>query len=207
MRSVVGKIMWVGRATVFLVGLAVMLALVLGVATSAFGANNDNFILGALNNTATAVTRLSGNVSGGPALQVVNPDTAAGSKALQLKVADNNPPLAVNPTAGKATNLNADKVDGHDAPLWAAVNYYGALARTNGATSSSRTSTGDYRVVFSRNVGQCAYTATLGGHAGFFEPNGTVQVTGGGDSNGVKVHTTNLSGTEADRGFFLSVNC
>jgi hypothetical protein len=42
-RSVVGKVMWVGRATVFLVGLAVTLALVFGVATAALGADRDFF--------------------------------------------------------------------------------------------------------------------------------------------------------------------
>ena len=48
-RSVLGKVMWVGRATVFLVGLAVILALVFGVATSAFAALSkpgDPFKLG-----------------------------------------------------------------------------------------------------------------------------------------------------------------
>ena len=48
--------------------------------------------------------------------------------------------------------------------------------------------------------------ATLGGHAGFFTPGGTVQVTNS-DAKSVAIHTDDLSGTEADRGFFLSVNC
>ncbi len=37
-RNMASKVMWVGRATVFLVGLAVILALVFGVATMALGA-------------------------------------------------------------------------------------------------------------------------------------------------------------------------
>ncbi len=114
MRSAASKVMWVGRATVFLVGLAVILALVLGLASTAFGANGSNFILGVLTNTATDTTRLSGNVAGGPALQVLNDKTQAGSKGLQLNVAQGKPPLAVNATAGKATNLNADQLDGLD---------------------------------------------------------------------------------------------
>jgi hypothetical protein len=113
LRSTVSKVMWVGRATVFLVGLSVILAVVLGVASAAFGANNDNFILGVLN-SATDTTKLNGNVSGGPALQVSNPNTAAGSRGLQVNVAEGKPPILVNPTAGKATNLNADKLDGKD---------------------------------------------------------------------------------------------
>ncbi len=113
-KTAASKVMWVGRATVFLVGLAVILALVLGMATMAFAANGNNFVLGVLNNSATAITKLTGNVSGKPALQVSNPNTAAGSKALQLDVADGNAPLTVNATAGKATNLNSDTLDGLD---------------------------------------------------------------------------------------------
>jgi hypothetical protein len=44
-KSTVSKVMWVGRATVFMVGIAVILALVFGVASAAFGANNQSFIL------------------------------------------------------------------------------------------------------------------------------------------------------------------
>ncbi len=45
-RSAVSKFVWVGRATVFLVGLAVVLALVLGLASAAFGADGRPFVLG-----------------------------------------------------------------------------------------------------------------------------------------------------------------
>ena len=58
------KVVWVGRATVFLVGLAMILALLFGMASTAFGANGGNFILGSLNNTATAITKLTGTVGG-----------------------------------------------------------------------------------------------------------------------------------------------
>jgi hypothetical protein len=68
LRSAVGKVMWVGRATVFLVGLAVILALVLGVASVALGANGGNFILGQ-NNTASLLTKLTGQVPGGAAFR------------------------------------------------------------------------------------------------------------------------------------------
>jgi hypothetical protein len=112
-RSIFGKVMWVGRVTVFLVGLAVMLALVMGVATMAFAANGNNFVLGVLSNSATAVTKLTGDVAGREALQVSNPNTAAGSTALSLNVAPQKPPMKVN-TQAKVTNLNADKLDGLD---------------------------------------------------------------------------------------------
>jgi hypothetical protein len=67
-RSAVSKVMWAGRATVFLVGLAVIMAMVLGVASMALGANGKPFILGKMN-TASAVSKLV--KSGvGPALQL-----------------------------------------------------------------------------------------------------------------------------------------
>ena len=112
-RSAFSKVMWVGRATVFMVGLAVVLALLFGVATTALGATGGNFILGQ-GNVAAAVSRLAGNVPGGPALQVSNPNTKTGSRALQLGVAQGKAPLAVNVGAGTATNLSADELDGKD---------------------------------------------------------------------------------------------
>jgi hypothetical protein len=59
-RSTLCKVMGVGRATVFLVGLAVILALVLG-AAAALGTTGGNFILGR-SNTAKSPTSFSGHV-------------------------------------------------------------------------------------------------------------------------------------------------
>src|SRR5215216_7558865 len=162
-KSTLGKVMWVGRATVFLMGLALMLALVVGMASTAFGANADNFILGSLNNTASAINKLTGTVGGGPALQVSNPSTATGSTALDLQVATGKAPMKVNRTT-KVTNLNADKVDGKDAPLWAVINANGTIARSFGVTSIQKVAgfAGTYVVTFNRNVSNCAYIASLG---------------------------------------------
>jgi hypothetical protein len=46
MRRAASEVMWVGRATVFVVGLTVIMALVLGITTAAFGANGDFFKVG-----------------------------------------------------------------------------------------------------------------------------------------------------------------
>src|ERR671912_816271 len=113
-RSALNKVVWMARATTVVVGVAIMLGLIFGVATSAFGANGGNFILGSLNNTATAITKLTGTVGGGPALQVSNPSTATGSTALDLQVATGKAPMKVN-SGTKVANLNSDKVDGLDA--------------------------------------------------------------------------------------------
>jgi hypothetical protein len=94
LRDVAGKIMWLGRATVFVVGLAVIVALVLGAATAAFGANGDVFRVGQ-SNFATAVSVL---------------DKSGAGPALRLLV-DSGAPMAVN-SSTKVANLNADQVDG-----------------------------------------------------------------------------------------------
>jgi hypothetical protein len=98
MRTAAHTVMWVGRATVFLVGLSVILALIFGVASTALGANGKPFLLGK-KNVATAVSTLLRKGAG---------------PALKLKVGSGQPPLVANAAAGKATNLNADKIDGQD---------------------------------------------------------------------------------------------
>ncbi len=117
-RNAFSKVMRVGRATTFLVGLAVVLALVLGVATTAMGANGNGLLLGVLNNAATKVTGLVGNVDGGPALRVANPNAGTNDTALDLRVQAGEAPMRVN-SAEKVTNLNADKVDGLDSTRFA----------------------------------------------------------------------------------------
>src|SRR5215216_4734117 len=64
LRSVASKVAWVGRTASMVFGLALVLALIFGVASMALGANGQPFILGSVNNSATALTRLTGNVNG-----------------------------------------------------------------------------------------------------------------------------------------------
>ncbi len=112
-RNVAGKVMWVGRATVFLVGLAVTLALVLGAATVALAAvPGDPFKLGQVNRINDALTTLIGSRSG-PMMTIDNDSTAANARALDLRVEPNRAPMAVN-SDRRVTNLNADKLDGLD---------------------------------------------------------------------------------------------
>ncbi len=60
--------MWVGGAAVFFLGLAVLLALVFGVATTAMGANGDFFKVGK-SNLQSAVSVLTKR-GAGPALDL-----------------------------------------------------------------------------------------------------------------------------------------
>jgi hypothetical protein len=93
----------------------VMVALTLGVVSSAFAANGGNFILGMLSNSATAVTRLTmTGTANGSVLQLIQQSTGTGASGLGITVPAGKAPITVNSTAGKATNLNADKLDSLD---------------------------------------------------------------------------------------------
>jgi hypothetical protein len=115
-RSVVSKVMWVGRATVFLVGLAVILAVVFGMVSRAT-AHTGSAGLFHLNhnNPVTALSTLTGTLSG----SVLKVDNNGTGTALFLETASGKPPLQVPSTAGKASNLNADKLDGREASSFA----------------------------------------------------------------------------------------
>jgi hypothetical protein len=110
LKSMASKVMWMGRATVFLVGLAVTMALVFGVASTALGANGDFLKVGSAKNIATRATTLVGKATGS-ALVVKNP---TGGSALGLQVDAGQAPLTVDADAGTATNLDADELDGQD---------------------------------------------------------------------------------------------
>ena len=114
LRTTVSKVMWVGRATVFLVGLAVILALLFGVASAAFAGNGDPWRLGRIN-VATSITKLGGEAGvNGPMLRLINNDSGTDDTALELQVQSGEAPMRVNSSA-KVANLNADQVDGQDA--------------------------------------------------------------------------------------------
>ncbi len=141
-RSVVGKVMWVGRATVFLVGLAVVLALMFGVATAALAGNGpgDVFNLGQ-KNTVNRLSQLVGSTTSAM-LRVDNDGTGT---ALDLRVGSatadpaskTTPPMTVDSQA-RVANLhaafaddastssytnNADKLDGKNSTDFAAANH------------------------------------------------------------------------------------
>jgi hypothetical protein len=79
LRSAASKVAWVGRTASMVFGLALVMALVVGVASMALGANGDFFKVGKVN-LASAVSVLTKSGAG---------------PALRLKV-DRGAPLAVN---------------------------------------------------------------------------------------------------------------
>ena len=120
-RSIFSKVIWVGRATVFVVGLAVILALTVGLATTALAGTGvgARFQLGQTN-TVNAITKLVGSVAG-PSLQIDNNSTNANATALDLQVEAGKAPMKVN-SESKVANLNADKLDGLDSGAFLGAN-------------------------------------------------------------------------------------
>jgi hypothetical protein len=113
MQTIAKRAARVGRSVALAIGVGVVLALVLGAATVALAAvPGDPFRLSRLN-AVDAVSRLVGNVPG-PMLVVDNDSEAANARALDLRVEPGRAPLVTSPDAGKATNLDADELDGQD---------------------------------------------------------------------------------------------
>ena len=102
------------RATTTIVGLAIMLALVFGVATTALAGTGigATFNLGETN-TVNAVCKLVGSVAG-PSLQIDNNSANVSATALDLQVEPGKAPMRVN-TSAEVQNLNADQVNGKSA--------------------------------------------------------------------------------------------
>src|SRR5215203_2300120 len=113
-KRIFSKVVWFGRATTFLVGLAVILALSVGLASTALAGTGvgSAFNLGKTN-TVSAISKLVGSVAG-PSLLIDNNSTNTAATALDLKVEAGKAPMKVN-SGAKVANLNADKLDGMDA--------------------------------------------------------------------------------------------
>lgn len=122
-RSALSKVMWVGRATVFVMGLAVVLAVVLGVASVALAGTGvgATFNLGNLN-TVNKISRLVGSTDNAM-LRVDNNSADTNATALDLQVEPGLTPMKVN-SSTQVSNLNADLVDGRSASSFVANSTY-----------------------------------------------------------------------------------
>jgi len=132
-RSAVSKVMWVGRATVFLVGLTVVLAMVLGVATAALAGTGvgATFNLGKLN-TVNQLSRLVGS-SDTPMLRVDNNNAGTNATALDLQVEAGHTPMKVN-SSTQVLGLNADLLDDKSASAFMPSFVYKTEAPTDQGT-------------------------------------------------------------------------
>jgi hypothetical protein len=158
LKNVAAKVLYLAKGAALFWGLALTLALLLGAAATALAAvPGDPFRLGKTNPINNAITALVGTKSGGPMLVLDNDSSAAGSRALDLRVAPSRSPMVVSPGAGKAKNLNADKLDNLEpfqikgAKAYARVilnTQFGGLgfdpARTSGFADVDRIDTGEY---------------------------------------------------------------
>jgi hypothetical protein len=91
-------------------------------------------------------------------------------------------------------------------PAWAVVGANGALARSSGGITSQRTGEGAYRVDLNRNVGQCAWTATIvtSSAADLGDIGAAIDPL---DSERLVVLTTDNANAAADRAFNLQLTC
>lgn len=123
LRSAVGKVAWVGRATVFLVGLSVILALLLSVTSAALAGTGvgDTFNLGK-KNTVNRLSQLVGSTNNA-LLRIDNNNAGSNATALNLQVEPNHAPMKVN-SSTQVSNLNADLVDGRSASTFVANSTY-----------------------------------------------------------------------------------
>ena len=114
-KTVLAALWRLGRGTATIMGLAMLLALSVGLASTALAGTGigARFDLGKTN-TVNAVSKLVGNVAG-PSLQIDNNSANGAATALNLLVEAGKAPMKVNPEAGTATNLSADKLDGKSA--------------------------------------------------------------------------------------------
>jgi hypothetical protein len=102
-KSAAKKVMWVGKTMVFLVGLAVVLALTVGVSSTALAGTGigATFNLGQTN-TVNAMSKLVGSIAG-PSLQIDNNSTNAAATALDLQVEAGKAPMKVSANAPEPT--------------------------------------------------------------------------------------------------------
>jgi hypothetical protein len=93
--------------------------------------------------------------------------------------------------------------------MWASINADGTTARGSHTVSSAwLLFTGQYEVIFDRNVTACAFTATIGVSGATSPPVGqAITAVRNGTFNGVFVLTTDSAGTASSRPFHVAVNC
>lgn len=112
-KTVLARIWWLGRGTATTMGVAVMLALTVGLASTALAGTGVGARLDlGKTNAVNAVTSLVGSVAGS-SLKIDNNSTGTGATALRLEVEPGKPPMSVNSTT-EVQGLNVDSLDGRN---------------------------------------------------------------------------------------------
>jgi hypothetical protein len=91
--------------------------------------------------------------------------------------------------------------------LWSVIAANGSTARNSHVTSSEKVATGQYAVIFDRDVKACAFLGSIGG-TGAESVVGQISVTRRSiNANGVFAKTFDSAGVAADKSFHLAVFC
>jgi hypothetical protein len=125
---------------------------------------------GQLNDGVLSLRKGSGGI--GPVLKVANTATGIGRRGIDITVPANQPPISVNADAGKAPNLNADKLDGKSEEDFLPSRLYGV----------------DSGVV----KGQGGGKVVLVSGAGFSCDDGDVAISAGGNAVGAEDHLNGI---------------
>ncbi len=114
-----------------------------------------------------------------------------------------------SPNTVRSTTPSGPVAEVASGDRFAVINSDGTFARGKGVNSSTNLTTGQYEVIFNRNVSRCAFIATVGSSASSgTEPTGEITtVRRVGTANGVFLSTHDSSGAFANRGFHLMVAC
>ncbi len=94
--------------------------------------------------------------------------------------------------------------------LWAFVAADGTHTSDGGQglNTSAKISTGQYEVIFKRDIGSyCSYMGGMSKQASFTDHGHITVVKRGGNSKGVFVSTYDVAGAQADRDFAVFITC
>lgn len=136
--------------------------------------------------------------------------------ALKGKNGKNGLPGKEGPQGKEGKEGKEGKAGTSATALWAVVGSSGSLARGSGTVESKELTTGEYEVVFNRDVSQCAYEATLGDISDGSAPAGEVGVATRDEGifpffkikpTAIYIQTYNSSGTTTAEPFHLAVFC
>jgi hypothetical protein len=138
LRKVASRVAWVGRTASMVFGLALVLALMFGVASIALAGTGvgDTFNLGK-QNTVNKISSLIGSASSA----MLKIDNNGAGPALALQVEPGEQPMTVN-SDRMVARLNADQLDGVDSAAlirWASI--YERTLNTNGGAGPDETAT------------------------------------------------------------------
>jgi hypothetical protein len=114
MMKLIQKVLWLGRGTATLMGLAMLLAITVGLASTALAGTGvgARFDLGKAN-TVDRISQLVGSTDNA-LLRIDNDSKGADATALDLRTDPKKPPMKVD-SFTKVERLNADLLDGQSA--------------------------------------------------------------------------------------------